>query len=266
VRPRTPFWARLRRDEIAAARDDGAVVLVPLGSTEQHGPHLPVDVDITCSTAVCRRAAEIAAGVPILVAPGVWSGYSPHHMDFPGSITLGAETFQAVVREVVGSIWHHGFRRIVLVNGHGGNGPPLGTVAVQLATSGRPVGLCSWWNLVEEDFATILEGELKGVGHACEAETSLYLHLVGEGVAMERAPNDYTWPFLTGVDRSLVADHGVGFPSLHGGWTSGVYGSAALGTAEKGRRILESAAVRLAAFCERFHGTDLDAPVMWDQL
>src|SRR5262249_31685329 len=126
--------------------------------------------------------------------------------------------------------------------------------------------LCSWWNLVEHDFGTILDGELKGVGHACEAETSLYLHLVGEGVEMGAAPNDYTWPFLAGVDRSFRADHGVGFPSLHGGWTSGVYGSAALATPEKGRRLLEAAAARLAAFCARFHAIDLDAPAMWQQL
>lgn len=266
MKPRTPFWQRLRRDEIAAARDAGAVVLLPLGSTEQHGPHLPVDVDIACSTNVCRRAAELVEDFPILLAPGVWSGYSPHHMDFAGSITLSAETFQAVVRDVVQSIWHHGFRKIVLVNGHGGNGSLLGTVSVQFATSGRPVALCSWWDLVRDDFRTILDGELKGVGHACEAETSMYLYLVGEGVDMSVAPNDYTWPFLAGIDRSLFTEHGVGFPSLHGGWTSGVYGSAALGTPDKGRQILESAAQRLAIFCARFHGLSLDAPVMWNQL
>src|SRR5919109_3502753 len=205
MKPRTPFWQRLRRDEIAAAQEAGAVVLLPLGSTEQHGPHLPVDVDLVCATAVCQRAAEIAGDVPILVAPGVWSGYSPHHMDFAGSITVSAETFQALVREVCRSILHHGFRKIVLVNGHGGNASLLSTVAVQFATSGRPIALCSWWDLVKDEFPSVLEGELKSVGHACEAETSMYLHLVGAGVDMGAAPRDYTWPFLAGVDQSIFA-------------------------------------------------------------
>lgn len=266
MKPRTPIWQRLRRDEIAACRAAGAVVLVPLGSTEQHGPHLPVDVDIVCATAVCRRAAELADDFPILVAPSVWSGYSPHHMDFAGSITVSVATFQALVREICQAILHHGFQKIVLVNGHGGNVSLLGTVAVQFATSGRPIALCSWWNLVQDDFQAILEGELKGVGHACEAETSLYLHLVGEGVAMADAPRDYTWPFLPGVDRAIVTESGVSLPSLHGGWTSGVYGDAALGTADK-ERLLEVAGARLASFCARYRDVPLEtAPVMYNQL
>lgn len=267
MKPRTPFWQRLRRDEIAAARDDHAVVLIPLGSTEQHGPHLPVDVDIVCATAVCRRAAEIADDCPILVAPGIWSGYSPHHMDFAGSITLSVETFQALVRDVCQSIFHHGFRKLVLVNGHGGNASLLATVVVQFATSGRPVAQCSWWNLVKDDFRTILEGDLKTVGHACEAETSMYLHLVGEGVDLASAPRDYTWPFFEGFDRSLTTESGVSFPSLHGSWTSGVHGDAALGTAEKGEKLLAVAAERLAGFCARYRDVQFDrVSVMYDQL
>jgi creatinine amidohydrolase len=267
VKLRTPIWQYLRRDEIAAARDDGAVVLVPLGSTEQHGPHLPVDVDIVCATAVCRRATELAEDCPILVAPGVWSGYSPHHMDFAGSITLSVATFQALLREVCLSIMHHGFRKLVLVNGHGGNAALIANVAVQFATSGRPVAQCSWWTLVKDDFGTILDGDLKTVGHACEAETSMYLHLVGNGVDMTQAPRDYTWPFVPGVDRSLCTDYGVSFPSLHGAWTSGVYGDAAQGSAEKGRKLLDVAGARLAAFCVRYRALAIDQiPVMYDQI
>jgi creatinine amidohydrolase len=129
-----------------------------VGSTEQHGPHLPVDVDIVCATHVCRRAAEVTGDFPILVAPGIWSGYSPHHMDFAGTITVSAQTFLVLVRDICQSILHHGFRKLVLVNAHGGNAALLGTVAVQFATSGCPIALCSWWNLVRDDFKTILDG------------------------------------------------------------------------------------------------------------
>lgn len=264
MKPRTPFWQRLRRDEIAACREAGAVVLLPLASTEQHGAHLPVDVDLVCATAVCRRAAERTDEFPILVAPGVWSGFSPHHMDYAGSLTLSATTFQAVVREICQAIMHHGFDKVVLVNGHGGNVSLMATVAAQLTTSGHPLAHCSWWDFVKHDFATVLTGETKGVGHACEAETSLYLHLVGEGVNMAAALRDDRFPFLPNVDVRPLQATGVALPPLLGAWTSGVHGDPTLATAEKGRQLVEAASAGLADFCAQYRQVDLSqAPRMY---
>ncbi|MCC6625819.1 MAG: creatininase family protein [Chloroflexi bacterium] len=264
MRPRTPIWQRLRRDEIAACREAGAVVLLPLGSTEQHGAHLPVDVDLVCVTAVCQQAAEQATGFPILVAPGVWSGYSPHHMDYAGSLTLSVATFQAVVRETAQAIGHHGFDKIILVNGHGGNVSLMATVAAQATTSGQPLAYCSWWDLIKDDFTTILTGDTKGVGHACEAETSLYLHLVGEGVNMAAAVRDDRWPFLPGFDEGLLRGTGVALPPLLGAWTSGVHGDPTQASAEKGRQLVELASKRLADFCAGYRLADVSgAPRMY---
>jgi creatinine amidohydrolase len=257
---RTPFWQRLRRDEIAAGCDAGAVVLLPIGSTEQHGAHLPVDVDIVCATAVCRQAAEQTTDFPILIAPGIWSGYSPHHMDYAGSLTLSVATFQAIVREVCQAILHHGFRKVVLVNGHGGNMSLIATVAAQLTTSGQPIASCSWWELIKTELPTILTGETKAVGHACEAETSLYLYLVGEGVDLAAARRDDRWPFLPGFDEAMLRETGVSIPPLLGAWTSGVHGDPTLAEADKGRRIIEAAGARLADFCARYRQFDLGQP------
>ena len=102
-------WQHMRRDEIAEMRDHGAVVIVPVGSIEQHGAHLPVDVDIFMAQTVALAAAQaLAPDVPVLVAPPVWTGVSPHHMHFTGTLTLSVDTFTQVLRDIVTCMWRHG--------------------------------------------------------------------------------------------------------------------------------------------------------------
>lgn len=257
---RTVYWQRLRRPELVAARDAVAVVLVPVGSTEQHGAHLAVNTDVATATAVCAQAAEQVSEFPVLVAPPVWSGYSPHHMENPGTITLRFETFAAFLTDVVDSIRHHGFQHIVLVNGHGGNVGHLTALANKLGTSGRPVAQTSWWNLVGDDFKEILDGDLKGVGHACEAETSCYLALDPSGVDLTLAVRNYDDSYLVPVDASAFAEAGMSFPSVFRATSPGVHGDPTRATAEKGRKILDVAARRLAAFVRAYGATDLAAP------
>ncbi len=254
---RTVYWQKLRRPEIAAARDAGAVVLIPVGSTEQHGAHLAVDMDVATATAVCARAAEQVTEFPVLVAPPVWSGYSPHHMENPGTITLRFDTFAAFLTDVVDSIRHHGFRHLILINGHGGNVGHLTALANKLTTSGRPVVQTSWWNLVGDDFREILEGDLKGVGHACEAETSCYLALDPAGVDLDQAVANYADSHLVPINAAALAAAGMAFPSVFRATSPGVHGDPTRATAEKGRRILDVAARRLAAFIRAYRATDL---------
>ncbi len=257
---RTVYWQKLRRPEITAARDEGAVVLVPIGSTEQHGAHLAVDMDIATATAVCARAAEQVTDFPVLVAPPVWSGYSPHHMDNPGTITLRFSTFAAVITDVVDSILRHGFRHVVLINGHGGNIGHLSALATRLSTSGRPVAFASWWNLVGADFATILDGDLKGVGHACEAETSCYLALDPSGVDLTLAVRQDADSHMIPIDQKAFSLAGVAFSPIFLAESPGVHGDPTLATAEKGDRILTIAASRLAAFVRSYRTVELAAP------
>jgi creatinine amidohydrolase len=261
---RTVFWQQLRRPEIAAARDDGAVVLIPVGSTEQHGAHLAVDMDIRTATAVCARAAQSVDEFPVLVAPPVWSGYSPHHMENPGSITLRFDTFAAFLTDVVDSIRHHGFQHVVLINGHGGNIAHLTALANKLGTSGRPVAQTSWWSFVGTDFREILEGELKGVGHACEAETSCYLALDPTGVDLSAAVRYLADSHLVPIDTAAFEAAGVGFPSIFRAASPGIHGDPTLATAAKGERILTIAAHRLADFIRAYRATDLaNAPTIF---
>lgn len=261
---RTVYWQKLRRTEIAAARDADGVVLLPVGSTEQHGDHLAVDTDINLATSVCVRAAQQVDECPVLVAPPVWSGYSPHHMENAGTITLRFETFAAFLTDVIDSIMQHGFRHVILINGHGGNGGHLSALANKFATTGRPIAQTSWWNLVGDDFREILDGDLKGVGHACEAETSCYLAIDPSGVDLARAVRHYDDLHVVPIDTGAFREAGMAFPSVFRAGTPGVHGDPTRATPAKGEQILAVAARRLAAFIRAYRQTDLSrVPVLF---
>lgn len=124
--------------------------------------------------ASCKLAQE--RGVPIAAMPVIWSGFSPHHMNFAGSVTLTLNTFNAVVKEVCESLWHHGFRKILLLNGHGGNAPLLKSLIADLRFSSQVrVVTASYWDYVipyVKEWRHSLPG---GIFHACEMETNTYV-------------------------------------------------------------------------------------------
>jgi creatinine amidohydrolase len=183
------FLERLTWPEVEAARELGvAAVLIPIGSTEQHGRHMPLDTDCLIARELCRRAAELGEqeGVRLLVAPTLNVTLSWYHMQFPGSMRLSTTTFLQVFREVCDSLAHHGFETLIAVNGHGGNIAAL-TVAVNhtMETTGRRVFLVQWWDLAADLLADV-EGPMI---HAEEAETSLALAL-GQRVLESEAARD----------------------------------------------------------------------------
>ncbi|MCB1497257.1 MAG: creatininase family protein [Bauldia sp.] len=217
-----------------AARDP--IVVVPIGSTEQHGPHLPVQVDSLLVAEVARRAAERGGDETILVMPTIWTGLAEHHMGFGGTVTLDYSVFHALIRQVCVSLTRQGIRRIALLNGHGGN-----IVALQLATGELAreipgvVATATYFLLAEQRFAGILERQ-DGVRHACEAETSMTLALRPDLVDIEA---------MRTVDAPAEGMLSPGFhrwrPIEH--WSdSGVIGYPPAASAEKGERLLEAAA------------------------
>ncbi len=122
------------------------IIFVPVGSVEQHSPYGLIGTDFITAEHVARRAGE---AMDILVAPTLCYGVSPHHMAFPGTVTLSPDTFIAVVCDVVQSLVTHGFRKIIFINGHGGNIAPIQVALVQLKAKGVPgiFQLTSWYNL-----------------------------------------------------------------------------------------------------------------------
>jgi creatinine amidohydrolase len=163
----------LSRTEVLARIEAGAIVLLPVGALEQHGDHLPIATDALLVETVCLRAAERAAGQPdILVAPALWTGFSPHHVRFGATISLPGELFLRLAGEVLAALraWAP---RTLIVNGHGGNRGPLVTLALE---TGCP--LVSYWELAAADIGGLfpLDGS---IGHAGEAETGMMLAAFG---------------------------------------------------------------------------------------
>lgn len=249
-------YEKLTWPEINDAVALGKVCVVPCGSVEQHGPHLPLDVDIVCPQGIAFGAGR---EVPdkLLVLPPVWYGYTGHVMDFPGTINTHYETFIKQVLDITQSLAYHGFKKVLLLNGHGSNMPNLDLAArrTNLETDAECV-CCAWWNLLTVDREFLPRWRQSkfpgGCAHACELETSLYLYLDGDNVRTDRIKNGtisfnedespFSWVDLFGAGPATVVS-----------WTSsysktGVLGEPELATAEKGRVAYEEAVKQLVRF------------------
>ena len=128
-------WNRMSAATLRECADRGAVVLLPIGSTEQHGPHLPTGVDGFLAAETCRRTAEVLTeqGAPAVVAPEVGWGMADHHITFGGTFTLRFATYHALLHDICRSIEEAGFSRILMVNGHGGNMAALNVLVGELS-------------------------------------------------------------------------------------------------------------------------------------
>ena len=249
-------WRRLRADELREMAQADAMVIVPVAALEQHGPHLPVEVDTILGETVALRAAQKVAerGQKALVLPVLWTGISEHHMSFGGTITLDFAAFAAMVEGVCRSVQRHGFRRIVLLNAHGGNENALRTITDDLTPKlGVPIVQFTYWYAAAAAIAKILETQ-GGLMHACEAETSMMLAVRPELVAMDRvgmAKANRT------PDVSDVAGGGVyRWRTIAARSSSGVVGNPEAASVEKGERLFEAIATALAE--------KLCNPELWD--
>jgi creatinine amidohydrolase len=234
-------WVNLKAHELRDLAAQGAIVVVPVAAMEQHGPHLPVMVDSLLCGAVAERGAErVADRRPVVVAPTVWSGLSEHHMPFGGTITLDLATFMALLRCVCVSLQRHGFERVLLLNGHGGNEAALRVAVEQLTPDlGMTLVTATYWHLAAERFKAILERQ-SGLRHACEAETSMVLALCPELVDPSRFEEAKTGEDEGGVEGAYR------WRSFTARSASGTLGDPTAASAEKGERLLDAAAAALA--------------------
>ena len=236
-------WARLKASELRALAERDAIVVVPVAAMEQHGPHLPVVVDsLLCAEVALRTARRVAARQPVVVAPTVWCGLSEHHMPFGGTFTLDFPTFSALLRCLCRSLVTQGFRRIFLLNGHGGNRWALRVVVAQLTGAlGAAPATATYWEPAAAAFARILEQQ-PGVQHACEAETSMVLALRPELVEQARlAEAKFIEP------THAVTQRGAHLWRPFAGRTpTGVIGDPTVASAAKGERLLDAAADAIA--------------------
>lgn len=239
-------WRKLRADELRDKARANAIVILPIASLEQHGPHLPVEVDsMLGETHAIRAAHKIAAREEqALVLPVLWTGLSEHHMSFGGTVTLDFPAFSAVVEGVCRSVLRHGFKRIVLLNAHGGNENALRTITDELTPKlGVPIVQFTYWYAAAVAIAKILETQ-GALMHACEAETSMMLAVRPELVAMDRvgmAKANSTPDVADVVGGGVYRWRTIGARS-----SSGVIGNPEAATAEKGELLFEAIAAALA--------------------
>ncbi len=239
-------WMRLTAEELRARAAADALVIVPVASLEQHGPHLATGVDIVLTDGVAARVAGrmAAAGQPVVVTPCVWTGLAEHHMEFGGTVTLDFASFAAVLRGVVGSAARCGFKRVMLLNGHGGNAEAVAVAAGEFSRDfGIAVAAGTYWHMVGDAFAPVLERQ-PGVMHACEAETSMMMVLSPGSVRRERLAEAHG-PHSTRVEgQPATLTRRRSFKAIS---PVGVIGDARSATPEKGEKLLEVAAERIAA-------------------
>ncbi len=277
-------YEKLTWPEINDAVEMGKVCLLPCGAVEQHGPHLPLDVDLVCPSGIAYGAAR---QIPdkMLVLPIVAYGYTGHVMDFPGTINNDFEHFMHHVLDIVKSLAYHGFKKIILFNGHGSNMPNLDLVARRacLETDAECL-VCAWWHLLtidKEFFPKWRQSKFPGgCAHACELETSLYMYLDGDNVRTDKIKNGTISFNEEGSPFNWVDLFAAG-PATVISWTSsysesGVLGEPELATPEKGRQVYEEAVKQLVRFIHYFkdrpcdvrrdrHRTPPSMPMPWGQ-
>jgi creatinine amidohydrolase len=221
-----------------AEATDTDLALLPVGSTEQHGPHAPLGTDSLTAQTVAD-AAEASYEDEVVVAPPIQVGVAEEHRDFPGTLWVSEDTFRDYIRETIASLAHHGWTRVVVVNGHGGNVDPLREVCARITRhDAADAWAFTWFDAVDAD----------DMGHGGPVETSLLQH---------------THPDLVREDRleAAATDGADGW----GDWVSGVnlaydtgefsengcVGDPRAGSRERGEKLLDEAAAALLALLSR---------------
>lgn len=240
------LWNELPAARLVELAKADAIVLLPVASTEQHGPHMATGVDAVLCWEVCRRTAELVAEKrPIVVAPTVWMGLAEHHVAYGGTFTLSVATWHALLRDLCSSILRAGFERILIVNGHGGNMAALSALTVELTRElEAPIATTSYWAIPHETgaFELILQDQ-KGVQHACEAETSMMMAAAPDLVFTDKLPQAVGPQSSMGSALNRPLNVWKSFKDLS---PTGVLGDARRASPEKGERLLQSAARLLA--------------------
>jgi len=230
-----------------AVRDlDTDLAVLPVGSTEQHGPHAPLGTDCLTAEAVATAGAEAyqaETGVDVLVAPTIPVGIAEEHAAFDGTLWVSPDTFRAYVRETVASLAHHGFDRVVIVNGHGGNTDALRELTGEISRHDDAYAVSfTWFDSVDSELP---------MGHGGPRETAVLRHIRPEIIneeqieAASEGGSEGWGEWVAGVN---LAHDSAEFTD------NGVVGDPSDGTAEQGEQLVDDAA---AALCELLGAVDV---------
>ena len=235
--------AEMTWEEAKDLAETGAAAVVPTGSTEQHGPHMPLKTDHYLVYEVAVRAALLASSkVEVLVAPVIPYGCSGVHMEFSGTMTVSQTVYIQMVKELGQSLVNGGFKRVLFLNGHGGNFAPLVVAAKDLYDlTGATIAVANYFHQAPKAVADLRESPLGGICHSGELETSCMLFLDPESVRTDRAARaipqwktEYVLDDLMKGGRAGLAYHVADVSPM------GTLGDPSIATREKGEKWIEA--------------------------
>ncbi|MQA92040.1 MAG: hypothetical protein GEU90_17750 [Gemmatimonas sp.] len=236
-------WATLSEADISVARDDGALVIVPLGAVEQHGAHLPVNTDIAIAAAVADEVARRLGNS--LVTPPIHWGYSSSHMGFTGTISLRPGTLQALLEDICGSLVTHGFEKVTILSSHGTN-RPIAQIFVREfhAATGKTVSYVHYTDFGKQAFNELRKSEKGGEMHAGEFETALQMFLNPELVDLSVGHTEYVHPErhfgIASASRDITEAGRISFGyDIKSIFPTGVMGDPMPATPELGAALFE---------------------------
>lgn len=244
--------AKMTWPEVAERLEVCDIAIVPIGSTEQHGPALPVDNDHFIATQISHSVAELLwDDVRVTVAPTIAYGFSPHHMDFKGTISLRESTLASLIVDVCVSLVVQGFRKIILLNGHGGNRTGISNALHQLKGKvDAKIFNINWWDMATDKIREVAK---RPVFHACDMETSVAWSL-GQRVLEDKRvdePGRALYPGFIEADMLAPPPHVSTSFDMKDVTDSGVVGFSTEATKEKGQLITEVALDRIAEFIKQ---------------
>jgi len=235
--------------EITDALNEVDTVVVPLGSVEQHGPHLPVGTDTLIPITVAKRVGEKAK---VLVAPPIYYGNSLSMVDMKGVFTVSPDTLASLLLDLCKSFSRQGFKKIVFINGHGGNKQVVSFIGQKARIeTGALIVRIDWWDVAAEEILKICEKE---VVHADEGETSMMLacrpELVDRKTAVKDDTSDKLIGKLTGGKPKNMPQVFVSFPK----WSkTGLMGDATKASKIKGEKILNAVVDNIVDFLQQLN-------------
>ena len=230
-------------DDVRESLKSNKLILIPTGSIEQHGPHLPLYSDVIAPLEV---AVLVAKKLNCLIAPPLRPGVSAHHLPFSGTLSLRPETFISLMKDYAASLSLHGFDPIVFINGHGGNSGPMSVATYESRfelSPTRVMGL-NWWEFIPKNLGGGASGFDEGF-HAGSQETSWVLALRPEYVKMDKAKKEL--PRASEAVRMSESFYFSTFKSMKDVSESGILGDATRADADLGLKLVVGAAENIAA-------------------
>lgn len=248
------FLEKMKWSEVAQLPREEMIVVCGISAMEQHSLHMPLGTDYFIGSELVRRL-EAELPEKLVCLPLIWFGSSGHHMDFPGTISVTSQNMVLILKDIARSVHAHGFRKLLLLNSHGGNRALLARSVQELGEELPELNVAgaTYWEIAKDGLTAIRESAFGGLGHACELETSIVLRIDHSLVDMGKAKADGLQSESRFTRGEMLHTPPVSvYRTMKQTTRHGGVGDPTLASAEKGERMLQAITVELRSVCEDF--------------